>query len=100
MKHTHRVTFQPKEVDNTDGWTVHNIVSQIYMATLAPNVSTIIWTVRWTQKGVQPVKPALHFSGALTVPPGRVVLLCGPPEVLLGDGAEPDAEVSRRLHCR
>ena len=38
-------------------------------------VAKIIWHVRWTAKGLMPVKPALHLAGSAVIPPGKALAL-------------------------
>ena len=39
------------------------------------SVARIMWHVRWTTKGLMPVKPALQFSTSFELAPGRAVNL-------------------------
>ena len=45
-----------------------------------PEVVQMRWQVRWSAKGLQPVKPVLHLIGALTLRPGTACCCsCKPP---------------------
>ena len=34
----------------------------------------VVWVVRWTAKGLQPVKPCVHLRAELVLPPGRALM--------------------------
>ena len=39
------------------------------------DMSQVMWHVRWTQKGLMPVKPAVHLTNRVSLPAGRALLL-------------------------
>ena len=75
MEQTHRVVYMPKE-DQGDKVNDCSAFGTKEDAEAWENgVTTLVWHVRWTQKGLMPVKPAIHMPCGQTVPAGRAILL-------------------------
>ena len=51
-----------------------------------PEIVQLRWQVRWTQKGLMPVKPVLHLTGSLALPAGHACRCSAAP------GAAPQAD--------
>ena len=70
---THRVIFQPVDAGESATPTQGNIgckdTPQFWMSS---GVVSIIWVVRWTAKGLMPVRPEVILTkGVLNLGPGR-----------------------------
>ena len=85
FKLTHRVAFMPAgkkekssemEDEKESGLTVSNIGAKELPSTFAGlHCCQIVWHVRWTVRGLQPVKPMLHLTKRLTLPAGQACKL-------------------------
>ena len=76
---SHKIVFAPSETvvevspanignkENFEVWTANDEVAEV------------LWIVRWTAKGLMPVRPVVHLKGALTLPVGKSCMVCGPP---------------------
>ena len=53
--------------------TVGNIATKEDPKYWSSDVTAIRWNVRWTQKGLQPIKPRVSASKKLTIPGGRAL---------------------------
>ena len=51
--------------------TANNIGFLEPLASWNPEIVQLRWQVRWTAKGLMPVKPVLHLAGSLTLPAGH-----------------------------
>lgn len=73
LEATHRLMFalkeEPAEVS------IHNVAGKAAMASWATEATEILWVVRWTQKGLTPVRPAVYMKGAVSLPPGHACYL-------------------------
>ena len=72
---THRVHFHPT------GDEKHNFMNigtkeKLEAWTSSEHVQ-VLWHLRNTKKGFQPVKPAIYLSTAVVLPPGRCFMLVG-----------------------
>ena len=81
---THKLAFLASE-GGTEV-TSANIASKLpYEVWPKSNAVNTIWHVRWTAKGLQPVKPWLFTKGAVVVPAGSCCYLTGVPEEAPGE---------------
>ena len=71
----HQVVFLKKE-DSTDA-TQTNIGAKVPFSTWDSRVTRILWLVRWTAKGLMPVKPCVHFSVEVALATGRAAEITG-----------------------
>ena len=71
-----KVAFVPNS-ENGDATTCNNMFAKAEPQQHPFNdaVAKIIWHVRWTAKGLMPVKPALHLAGSAVIPPGKALAL-------------------------
>ena len=74
---SHRLVFEPS-VANPEV-SVNNMGCKEPASTWSSEVLGIVWLVRWTQKGLMPVKPAVYLRAGATLEPGQA-LLCSSPE--------------------
>lgn len=74
LKSTHHVVFVPKPGE--DGGTLgkHNCASQLPRDADSSCIR-LLWHVRWCQKGLSPVKPALRIVGSLDLKAGWALKL-------------------------
>ena len=72
---THKVTFIPKDDQAEKDITINTIACKEELKYWSTDVVQLMWIVRWTAKGLMPVKPVIHLKGQLTVPAGRACLL-------------------------
>ena len=74
LTQTHRVCFVPK--DDAKEISQHNLGNKFPLTTWGTASSTMVclWHVRWSPKGLMPVKPAVHLVGELVLPAGRACL--------------------------
>ena len=49
----------------------HNIAAKEEFKVWNTDVLNTLWVVRWTAKGLMPVKPTVHLTGSLTLLPGK-----------------------------
>lgn len=68
---THNVFFVGKADETALG--KHN-VGWALLKNLGPALR-VVWHVRWTTKGLSPIKPSIHFVGPITVPEQNAVQL-------------------------
>ena len=68
-----QIGFVPKE-EQGDA-TINNIGTKEGVPSWNNSVTSIIWHVRWTQKGLQAIKPCVHLKGGLLLGPGRACKL-------------------------
>ena len=69
---THNVVFTPKNEGLADkDLYCHNIVTKEELKVWNTDVLKTLWVVRWTAKGLMPVKPVVHLNGSLNLLPGR-----------------------------
>ena len=71
---THRVLFVPKE-DSSSECTINNIATKEELQHWVSEQVEVLWVVRWTAKGLMPVKPLVHTCEACVLPPGRAAAL-------------------------
>ena len=71
LKPTHKVIFLRKDEDADNKLGKHNIAPQLPSS----GCLKLVWHMRWCQKGLSPVKPALHVLGAVSLPPAHVLKL-------------------------
>ena len=69
LKQTHKVVFVRKD-EEQQVLAKHNVASQVPFNDRSSCVK-LLWHMRWCQKGLTPVKPALHVVGALSLPPAH-----------------------------
>jgi hypothetical protein len=69
---THRVAFVPKSDDTI---TQANIAAKMPIAAWNNHGSAWYWAVRFTKKGLMPIKPVIHSSCELVLPAGRACKL-------------------------
>ena len=70
---THRVTFQMKDMPAEN--TIHNVAQKEPVNHWTNQATEVLWAVRWTQKGLMPVRPAVHLKAPLVLPPGHACKL-------------------------
>jgi hypothetical protein len=69
---THRVAFTLSEAASADINHANIGAKESFPQWCASDVVSVLWVVRWTAKGLMPVKPVMHLTkGALVLPPGR-----------------------------
>ena len=59
---THKVVFQPKD-DNVPEVSTHNLGYKEKLESWSSEALQLLWVVRWTAKGLMPVKPAVRLNG-------------------------------------
>ena len=71
----HKVAFYPADADKDPLITCTNFATKFTKAHWeAPSNSiAALWMVRWSAKGLMPVKPVVHLVGSATLPPGRAL---------------------------
>ena len=75
VKQTHCVAFIPKK----DGeLSINNLASRVPPKVWNSRCLHIIWVVRWTGKGLMPVKPVVHLRGQLALKAGGACLASMP----------------------
>ena len=74
LKSTHRVIFVPKPGEDGATAAKHNCGSQLPHDGNSSCIR-LLWHVRWCQKGLSPVKPALHVLGNLDLKAGWALKL-------------------------
>ena len=79
LTQTHQICFVPVEQAATDKETTtqNNIASKEDVKHWNSGIMHVLWAVRWTAKGLQPIKPVVHLKGELVIPPGRACLCSG-----------------------
>ena len=73
---THRIVYQVKQPAEGTGPSTHyqaSIASAIPSASWATDICKLIWMVRWTQKGLMPVKANIHLSADVTLLSGKAL---------------------------
>ena len=69
---THNVVFVPKNDELADkDINCHNIAAKEEPKVWNTDVLKTLWVVRWTAKGLMPVKPTVHLTGSLTLLLGK-----------------------------
>ena len=69
---THYVVFIPKAEGLADkDFNCNNIAVKEELKVWNTSVLHTLWVVRWTAKGLMPVKPTVHLTGSLTLLPGK-----------------------------
>ena len=69
------VYFVPSQDENEkEKMSVNNICSLEKPAVWKENPFEIIWHVKWTARGLLPVKPCIHVRGKVTIPAGRALV--------------------------
>ena len=63
------IAFLPK--DDQSELTPLNFAVKEQTSVWETKVTSIVWHMRWTQKGLQPIKPAVHVKTAFTVGGGQ-----------------------------
>ena len=69
LTQTHRICFQPK--DENGEASQNNLAMKEEPKTWNASCLHVLWVVRWTAKGLMPVKPQVHLKGSLILPAGR-----------------------------
>lgn len=69
---SHKVAFEPS-VTNPDV-SVNNMGCKEPATTWSTESLGILWVVRWGQKGLMPVKPAVYLKAGVTLDPGQALL--------------------------
>ena len=70
LDQTHRVGFIAKE-DQGNELTANAVGTKEDQNVWNSQLMHVFWHVRWTAKGLMPVKPAIHLLEALDLPAGR-----------------------------
>ena len=73
LKASHRVVFQKKDDQQEGTIAKHNAGMKLPFR--SSPVLKVLWHVRWTTKGLSPVKPACHVIGQVTLAPGEALRL-------------------------
>ena len=72
LKQTHKIMFAPAKDESDREAKNGNIACKEPIATFtAGPCLQVLWTVRWTAKGLMPVKPAVYLKGSIALPPGK-----------------------------
>ena len=66
---THKVVFQTQ--DAAGDLSANNIGAKEALSTWNTDVLMVIWHVRWAQKGLMPVKPAVYLRAGVTLGAGK-----------------------------
>lgn len=77
LEQTHKIVFVAAKEDkdpNKLSGIAGKEPTQSY--TSAPCLQ-VLWSVRWTAKGLMPVKPAVYLTGTIVVPPGKALHCTG-----------------------
>ena len=74
LTQTHRILFLPKDDQGTE-ISAHSFGVKCDYSYWGSDMSQVMWHVRWTQKGLMPVKPAVHLTNRVSLPAGRALLL-------------------------
>ena len=74
LKLVHRIAFASKEAE-IDTYTATNIGSTAPFNLWKNNVSEIIWSVRWTAKGLMPVRPLIYTRVGMKIPTDHAVVV-------------------------
>jgi hypothetical protein len=71
LEQTHKIVFVTSK-DDKDPNKLSGIAAKepTESYTSAPCLQ-LLWSVRWTTKGLMPVKPAVYLTGTIVMPPGR-----------------------------
>ena len=71
----HHVAFFPQESDKDAPTTCNNVATKFQTATWASTSNTLamMWMVRWSTKGLMPVKQVVHLWGSVNLPAGRAL---------------------------
>ena len=51
------------------------IAGKVSLAEWQNDVVTIVWVVRWTNKGLMPIRPQVHLRAEAVLPTGRALEL-------------------------
>ena len=80
FQQTHHVVFE-NTIDGKVAETsnANFAAKEEYQTWAASDAVRIIWAVRWTAKGLQPIKPVLVLQGSCVVAPGRCLYILGKP---------------------
>ncbi len=76
----HRVLFLPKD-DSSSEVTTNNIATKEELQYWMSEQMEVLWVVRWTAKGLMPVKPVVHIRETCVLPPVRATALGVPKAV-------------------
>jgi hypothetical protein len=72
---THRVTFTCQPETATDDIKPFTFASRVTnLAEWSNDITEMIWMVRWTNKGLTPIKPAVYLSNTCELGPGRAIV--------------------------
>ena len=82
FQQTHRIVFEneldrngkPAELSNANF-----AAKEEYQSWASSPAAQVIWAVRWTAKGLQPIKPVLVLQGSCVLAPGRCLYILGKP---------------------
>ena len=69
----HNISCFPQDSDKGAPTTCNNVATKFQTATWASNTLAMMWMVRWSTKGLMPVKPVVHLLGSVDFPPGRAL---------------------------
>jgi hypothetical protein len=71
LEQTHKIMFVPVQED-ADNAKVGSIAAKEPVASyVSAQGLRVLWNVRWTAKGLMPVKPGVYLKGSVTLPPGK-----------------------------
>jgi hypothetical protein len=73
LKISLEIAFLPK--DDQSELTPNNFAIKETTSAWETKVTSIVWHMRWTQKGLQPIKPAVHVKTAFSVGGGQACRL-------------------------
>ena len=77
LERTHNVIFLPKK-DEGQTVTLNSFAVNEPVTTFTSSEGMqLLWSVRWTAKGLMPVKPAVYLKGSVTIPTGRALHCTG-----------------------
>ena len=74
----HFVCFQGKKQENVEKITSSNFGGNCNPERFVGEPFMIAWHVRWTVKGLMPVRPCVLLSAAVTLPAGRAIMVPKP----------------------
>ena len=73
ISQTHKICFIAEK--ENQGSKAQTFALQVPLKCWNTNVTQVLWQVRWTTKGLTPIKPAIYTMVNIELPPGRCISL-------------------------
>ena len=67
---THRVCIVVEPIGDGEGTTLQNIGAKTTLSSFDNDCSQIYWIMRWSPKGLMPVKPVVYMKAGIALQPG------------------------------